>query len=458
MKKYLPKVKYHLPEDNKPRAPLSRRKILKKLGLSAAMAPFLPLLESEAYAQGDGPKRLFLCSYPHGMGRSHWLPSGSRNNFTLNNEMHDVFQPFKEKMIVFGHLSHRRNSDLGHRSGMATLWSGADSNDVDTLGGMSTGPSIDQVLINRLNPNTRFSSLQFGVRTRASHASAASIIFKGDNQPVLHERNVTKMFNRIFGNNDESPEALQLRALRKSVLDNVYEDLQAINSKISATDRYKIEAHLDAVRAVELRNQPALAGCTNIEQPPNIGEDSSETTQLLSRLMIEQLIASAQCDLSRFFSLQYYQSLSNPSVRHVLHNGQPLIEGLHDLSHATPSTPALYAKYLTLQHWFVEEIAFFLKRLDETPDGNNGSMLDNSLVLVGSEIEDGPSHGARHMPYLMFGNLGGKVKTNQFIDMKGGIHQRYLTTVMQAFDQPDERFGNLDNTGPSGPIAGILNS
>lgn len=451
------KIVCHLPSDNKPNAPLSRRKILRQFGLSAAIAPFLPMLEQEVSAQGNVPKRLFLCHYPHGMVRRTWLPSGTRNNFTLNPDMHSALRPVKDRLIIFNNIDMRRNKDLGHRSGMAGLWTGANTTP-EGEGRLATGPSIDQVLASRLKPQTRFSSLQFGVRTRDRIGAAAITIYKGSEQPVLPERNPIRMFERIFGGNGQSLEELRLRSLRGSVLDNVFKDLEGLKSKIAATDRIKIEAHLDAVRAIELRNvESNTDGCTGIQRPEDINDSSADTVDMVSRLMIEQIIASAQCDVTRFFSLQYMQSLSNISVRHVKDkDGNPILQGSHDISHGTDGEPELQDKYFRVARWFMQEIGHLLKRLDETPEGN-GSMLDNSLVLIGSEIQDGPSHLDRRMPYIMAGGLGGKIQTNQFIDHKRDIHQRLLTTVMHAFGQTEsERFGDLDNIASKGVIPGIL--
>ena len=59
----------------------SRRALLGSIGASAAMAPFIPLLESQA--GGDAaPKRLVLLFSPNGSLHERWAPTGTENDCT----------------------------------------------------------------------------------------------------------------------------------------------------------------------------------------------------------------------------------------------------------------------------------------------------------------------------------------------------------------------------------------
>ncbi|MEX1368268.1 MAG: DUF1552 domain-containing protein, partial [Nannocystaceae bacterium] len=77
----------------------SRRRLLRGLGLSAAAAPFIPLLESSAGGPEAPPKRLLVFFHPHGVIRDTWLPVGSESDFTLQ-AMLEPLAPFQDRMVV----------------------------------------------------------------------------------------------------------------------------------------------------------------------------------------------------------------------------------------------------------------------------------------------------------------------------------------------------------------------
>ena len=446
-----------LPEEKRIKTPQSRRDILKKLGLAASFAPFLPLLEAEvANAQAAAPKRLILCSYNHGMLRDSWKPTGSGKNFNLNSTMHAAFQPFKNKMIVFDNLFHLRSEGDNHFGGMNTMWTGAGSREFPggPKEGLSAGISVDQFLVNRLNPTTPFSSLQFGVASRKEMQGNSRNIYAGPITPLAPEREPIKMFDRIFsGANGESPELMALREQRKSVLDKLTKDLNRIRNRVSASDQQKIESHLDAVRSVEIRNNASTSGACDLPERPNIiAPDENDNMPIISPLMIDMMVASLKCDITRFASLQFSVAINNTRFNWLTgDNGQPINEGHHNLSHSPLGTPG-FRDYERGTRWYMEQIASLLKRLDETPEGN-GTMLDNSLVILGSEVSLGNNHGREPMPYVAFGGLGGSVDTGQFLDLRGETHCRLLTTICHAFGQRDvQQFGLMDNGRGTLPI------
>ncbi|WP_096086842.1 DUF1552 domain-containing protein [Agaribacterium haliotis] len=437
----------------------ARRAFLKRSGLSSALAPFLPLLEIErAYANDEAPKRLVLCNYNHGMLYDHWRPSGSTRNFELNNHMHQAFVPFKDKMLIFDQLKHLRTDGNNHFGGMCSMWTGAKAKTFagGDEHGLADGPSIDQFLVQRLKPQTLFSSLQFGVASRGGTGGNGVNIYGSALSPIVAERDPIKMFDRIFmGVSGDSPEVIALRERRKSVLDLVYQDLQTLNNKVGAADKTKIEAHLDAVRATEMRNEASFSGsCVLPEKPNNIDYDANDMMPFVAEQMIDLLAACLRCDLTRFCSLQFSVAINN--VRFNWLNGadgKPITQGHHDLSHAHKGSDEFFA-YEAGTRWYMQQFASLLAKLDESAEGG-GSVLDNSLVVIGSEISLGNNHGREPMPYLSFGSLGGRVNSGQFLNAGGESHGRLLTGICHAFDQQDvQRFGSLD-TG-SGALPGFL--
>ncbi|HET6585861.1 MAG TPA: hypothetical protein VFG69_20535, partial [Nannocystaceae bacterium] len=73
-----------------------------------------------------------------------------------------------------------------------------------------------------------------------------------------------------------------------------------------------------------------------------------------------------------------------------------------------------YDKLKIIDRWEVEQLAYLLEQMKASPEGD-GSVLDNSVVMFGSEIEDGNTHSHRNMPVLCAGKLGGTIETGRHL-------------------------------------------
>lgn len=99
--------------------------------------------------------------------------------------------------------------------------------------------------------------------------------------------------------------------------------------------------------------------------------------------------------------------------------------------------------------------AGLLDRLSAVPEGN-GTMLDNTLVVWGSELGDPYSHSFQSMPFVLAGGAGGALTTGRYLDMtnSGPIHNRLLVSICNIMGLAGTTtFGNMDSG--SGPLTGL---
>jgi Cytochrome C oxidase, cbb3-type, subunit III/Protein of unknown function (DUF1587) len=98
--------------------------------------------------------------------------------------------------------------------------------------------------------------------------------------------------------------------------------------------------------------------------------------------------------------------------------------------------------------WF----AYLLAQLAARPEGS-GTMLDNSIVLLCSEISDGNTHSHDDMPFILGGEGGGALRTGRLFDFGGRRHSDLLGTIAHAMgDKTMQTYGQ----GGQGLLPGVL--
>ncbi|MCH9688116.1 MAG: DUF1552 domain-containing protein, partial [Deltaproteobacteria bacterium] len=169
----------------------SRRQMLRGLGLSAAAAPFVPLLESVAGEVQAPPKRLLMFFHPHGTIRENWLPTGGVKDFELPSILAPL-QAYREHLVVVDGLQIYPSGPPGgmHTVGPAYLFTGSPmlAGD-DFMHPNSGGPhgwgshaSIDQAVADHIGTSTPFRSLELGVQVGNNHPGSR-ISYQGPGLP-----------------------------------------------------------------------------------------------------------------------------------------------------------------------------------------------------------------------------------------------------------------------------------
>lgn len=430
----------------------SRRALLGSLGAGAALAPFIPLLES--HAGGDAaPKRLVLLFSPNGTLHERWAPTGSENDFQLR-EILAPLEAYKDQMCILDGLEViRQGLGDGHQMGMACLWTGNQLNAGEFGGGdggsagWAGAASIDQAIVQQLPDVTAYNSLEFGVQNGGA-TNWSRMVYAGSDNPVAAENNPEAMFNRLFADLGVDTSALeQLKAERRSVLDLVHGDLQALESKYSSSDKAKISAHLDAIREIEQRNDLATPTCEPPQQDYGFDFDANDNFPAVSRLMIDQLVMSLACDLTRVASLQWSRSVSQTEFNWVGAGRH------HDLSHLGDGDNTMINEITAINTWYAEEVKYLLDAMAAVPEGD-GTLLDNSIVVWGNELSRGNSHGNHPVPFVTFGSGGGVLDTGRYLTYDRVPHNRLLVSLAQAMGVNSiQSFGN--NDPGSGGLSGF---
>jgi hypothetical protein len=126
------------------------------------------------------------------------------------------------------------------------------------------------------------------------------------------------------------------------------------------------------------------------------------------KMMYDLLALALQSDSTRVATMMVQHEGSNRPYPFI-----GVTEGHHDLSHHGGDA-AKKAKIAQINHFHMEQIAYFVGKLKAMKEGS-GSVLDNSMVVVGSAIADGQAHQHHDLPVLLCGSGGGTLKPGRHL-------------------------------------------
>jgi hypothetical protein len=428
----------------------SRRTALLGLGAGAALSPFLPLLEAEG-GQPTIPRRVVLFFTPHGTLFDRWRPAGSELEWSLSPLLAPLAR-FKEKLVVIDGMGIREGNGPGapHTKGPALLWTASPLLMEDTFtredgsGGMFFGwnsaPSFDQVLAERFVGMTPFKSLELGVRSGGGFPGA-HMIYSDARTPVAPVQDPNRMFDQLFAEAlAPDAERERRRAERRAILSHVRGELAPLATRVSRHDRIKIERHYETLVDLEATLVPRLAECSPPARPGDRGA-VDEIPWVLDR-QIEILAAAMACDLTRIASLQFRVGENDGSVYPWL--GLPDTEH-HITTHSTLTED--HDRLAIIYAWYADRFAYLLERLDAVPEGD-GTMLDHTMVIWGSELGVGRSHDFSRVPFVVAGGGLHGVRTDRFLDLSNQPHNRLIVSAMRFMGASDvDAFGATDEGG-----------
>ena len=228
------------------------------------------------------------------------------------------------------------------------------------------------------------------------------------------------------------------------MLDAVRQDLGSRRGKLSADDRTRLEAHETALRDMERALVPSSVLCERPGRPADVNSETAIDRQL------ELAVSALGCGLSRIVSVQVRIADNDNSLYPWvgLSTG-----GHHTLSH--DSGAASQATLAQVYTWYAARFAHLLDRLAMTPDGDGTSLLDNTLVIWGSELGRAWDHDISNIPFIFAGGAAGKLRGGRYLKVSAARQNRVLVSACHAMGVEDvEKFGSLDNGG--GPLAGLL--
>jgi hypothetical protein len=393
---------------------ISRRTVLRGAGVAMG----LPWMESlaafaDSATPAPSPKRFAVMFMGTGINEDHWSAEGSGADMKLSKTLAPL-EPLKQKINVIDGLFVKALTNQGiHPAQTGSLLSGAH---ISKGAIIHSGISVDQMIANRIGDDTAQSSIILACEqpmtgyheTNFSMAYSSHISWQTPDSPVPVEVYPSLAWDNLFENRGS--------LLNLSILDRVKDRAQALTTKISATDKTKLDEYLTSVREVEKRvektretkatAEDAAKGKNTpvamMERPANgLPEDLRDH----ARLMCDIIAIAFQTDKTRVASLILARDLSA-----MYYPFLEVKEGHHGASHNNLSDG-----YERISRFHLSQLAYLATKLDSMPEGN-GSVLDNSCLMWLSNMWAGRKHDNFRLPLVLAGGLGGTLETGRVLN------------------------------------------
>jgi hypothetical protein len=402
--------------------PLNRRTVLKGAGFSLSL-PFLDaMLPSVTAAPAPDPKLAFVY-FPHGAVMKYWVPPQVGTNFEYSPILKPL-EPLNEYVTVISGLRNKGGESTNPHGIIEETWLTCVSPDARRG---DTGVSADQIAAQYFN-NTPLPSME------VCGEPGGSINYRSGNQSLPLEGNPRKVYYTMFGEGDNYQNRIDILQQKNSLLDYVMESTKSLNQKLDSNDKIIVDEYLDSVRSIEQRIGKLETSAKSLENLPEAPLGPPDDFEELLKIQYEMMALALQTGQTRIVSMR---TIKEASMRVFSNLG--IEEAFHPLSHHQEREEK-YEQLMKLQRWQTQLVADFATRL------KNMKLLDDTLILFGSNMSNSDRHNNDPLPSVLIGKAGG-VKGGQHLAFPQDTpHSSLLHTMLYRAGIPVEQFA--DSSSP----------
>lgn len=409
----------------------NRRGVLRASGVSIA----LPGLESirNAHGQqasdnlGESKAKRFVCVGTYlGFYQDAFFPKQVGRDYELSELLSELSE-YKDEFTVFSGFDHQAPN--GHAA-----WN-------NFLCGQTPNEySLDQRIADHLGGSYRYPSFQLSAGKASQTMSHTK---QGVALPMIQRPSV--LYSKLFASDSDRQRTEYLLRSGRSAIDAVLEDARRLQQNVSTADQAKLDEYFDSIREVERRMSRNLelgdvAHTTDYKLPDY--DPVAPTMQLeAEKLMYDLMLLAIETDSSPVLSL-FIGGLGQVFTI----DGETLQAGYHALSHHG-NDPDAIRDLIRVEREHMKCFARFIGQLKSKTDPRGESLLDSTIVLLGTGMGDASRHANRNLPTLV---AGGGFTHGQHIANDSSAHQPRLlgdlyVTLMQRLGMPAENFSNANH-------------
>src|SRR5580693_9435707 len=412
---------------------ISRRTVLRGTGLTLAL-PLLDAMIPAATAQSQtaaAPKPRFVgCFVPHGMAPGYWVPEKEGALAPVLPFNWKALEPFRDNTVILSGL-HCRSAEpppgaTGADHWVAACFLCADKPKKTAGADVRAGKTIDQMIAEKIGRQNLMPSMQLAVEDPGANSSNCgegysctytnTISWSSPTQPLPMELNPQVVFERMFGDGGTPAQRAARRKRDGSILDSLTGSLSRLRNESGAADRARLDDYAQNVREIERRLQIAMKASTVAPADLSVPVGVPQTFDEHIKLQFDLMALAFQADITRVGTLLFARDLTGRTYP----ESEAPTSGFHGVSHHGED-PKRIADLSKINQYHVKMLAHLVDKLAKTPDGD-GTLLDHSLVLYGSNMGNSNQHLHYDVPHVLVGGLNGK--------LKGGRHLAYPTKTI----------------------------
>ncbi len=464
---------------------LSRRTMLRGAVGGTSFVMGLPLLEAmldrhgEAHADGAAlPVRIVTWMTANGVLLDKFEPSTVGASWSLSEQLAPLqsVKPYVNVCTGFKNRGAEGQAVGGHVEGV-TAFTGypyAYSN-----GGAAFepgGPSLDQIIADRVADETPVRSLQVGI-SKANLFSGMGglgigISFRGEPGAITALPPVdspAQVWQSLFGIFPGPGAVDNDRIVRAMMLDAVKAQADTLRGKLGANDQMRVDAHLQGVAELNQKISALAPPCVMPDEPTLTNSEpvGAELIGPVNRAMAELIAYALHCDITRVVSVQFlglagetpYTEIGLSATKHLLS---------HDAQYNVQAREQLHQSVV----YEMERFAEFCETLHQSDERNGTNLLDSTICYWSSDLSVGWLHSLNRQPVILVGSGRGHLKNpgvhvqaiaNDPDDPNGeetaempsaGNISDIALTVLQAFG-PITSFGG-GSSEASGPLSELM--
>jgi hypothetical protein len=421
-----------------------RRTVLRGMLGGGLVTVALPFLDCFLNENGDAlaatgaplPNRFGTWFWGCGLGPGTWEPKTTGADYEMPAHL-AALAPYRKHVTIFSGLKAVLDGSplQPHASGARAVFIGTVGKESD--------PSLDVLVADAIGSTTRFRSLEvsaLGYPSNTQSRRSPTAVNAAEGSPVA-------LYERLFGPEFQDPNAAEFTPdprvmMRKSVLSVVKDQRDTLSQKIGAADRARLDEYYTSLRQIEQEMELQLTKPAKLEActvPPKsdaaAGSTDVDIASANHKVFVKLLAHAIACDQTRVINLTFTDGLS--SLRRKGH-----AETHHIFTHEEPVDTKL--GYQPNVYYFEERILQGLAALPEALSAireGDGTLLDRTLILAGSECGFAKFHALDNIPILLIGGAGGRLKTGHHISVVGDSVTRVGLTVQQALGMSVDSWG-----------------
>lgn len=375
----------------------SRRTVLKWLGVNLALPLVAPHL---ALAQAAPTRKRFIAGYvPNGA----YMPMGVDGDWTWSGALQPlVARNLQQHAMIVRKLFNGFAGADPHWQNCAGFLS-CEPIVLGDPGVARCGVTVDQLVADRFPGSIR--SLEIGgiyyhVHPLNDHPGYSNdylnrISWQAPDKFRSPIPNPAQLFAKLFGGQEGSAAQIAyLHARKQSVLDQLHKDATRLSGRLPESYRPVLSSYLDTVREVETGLANGGFTCTpNLAQPTQDFSDPNRNYVLRFQLMHQMLVLAMQCGLTSAATIMY-----GPGVSEQMTFAESI--GAGNGHHAVAHHGGSQASIDRLKAANRVQVGLLADLLEKLKAAN---LLNDTVVLYGSDMSDGNTHYTENLPMLLCG-------------------------------------------------------